>query len=351
MDEASDLFLTEDRIRALVRDAAHFYKKARSRSGRTMHAAPSKMPDLAAGETLINVMSDQFDATMGPGGGRFMADSTRLQFLLDVLAHGSVDDASAAFERRVSRIDTARINPEFVGMMRDNQAIHEARLRAIPQYEVDAVLACLDEIATVYPGQAQSVRARHNPAVRDALQQAAMALRTGDPSRPQLTEDRIRRVLQVLSAIVPGPQMLIRSLHEGTFALYGKTAAQLFPKTTVKKIRELGEEPDTFARDFGWVMLISSNVGAGDSITDRIRDLLPKQNAEAWLMAPLAPAEARARAERFAAMMSGPLALLCRVGYEEEAAIKSLLVEIQERIRSARQIQIESNQRKRDLKK
>jgi len=350
MDEPSELFLTEDRIRALVRNASHFYKKARSRAGRTMHAAPTEMPDLAAGETLINVMGDQFDATMGPGGGRFMADSTRLQFLLGLLAHGSIDDAAAAFERRANRIDTARINPAFVGMMRDNQAIHEARLRAIPQYEVDAVLACLDEIATVYPGQAQTVRARHNPAVREGLQQAAIASRTGDPSRPQLTEDRIRRVLDVLSAIVPGPQMLVRPLHEGTFALYGKTAGQMFPKTTVKKIRELGEEPDTFARDFGWLMLISSNLGQGDSITDRIRDALPKQSAEAWLMAPQAPAEARARAERFAAMMSGPLALLCRVGHEEEAAVKALLDEIQQRVRSARQIQIESNQRKRGLK-
>jgi hypothetical protein len=350
MDEPLELFLTEDRIRALVRDATHFYKKARSRSGRTMHAAPSKMPDLAAGETLINVMSDQFDATMGPGGGRFMADSTRLQFLLGVLAHGSIDDAVAAFERRARRIDTARINPEFVGMMRDNQAIHEARLRAIPQFEVDAVLTCLDEIATVYPGQAQTVRARHNPAIRDELQQAAIALRTGDPSRPQLTENRIRRVLDVLSAIVPGPQMLVRPLHEGTFALYGKTAAQMFPKTTVKKIRDLGEEPDTFARDFGWLMLISSNIGQGDSITDRIRDVLPKQSADAWLMAPLAPAEARERAERFAAMMSGPLALLCRVGHEEEAVVKSLLDEIQHRVRSARQIQIAANQQKRGLK-
>jgi hypothetical protein len=347
MDDPSDLYLTEDRIRAVAREASHFYKKARSRAGQSMLQVPSTMPDIAAGETLINVMSEQFDATMGPGGGRFMADSTRLQFLLGVLEQGTVGDAVAALKRRTSRFDTSRIDPALVSMMRGNEEIHEARLRAIPQSEIDAVLACLDEIATVYPGQAQSVRARHNPAVRDGLEQAAITLRTGDPSRPQLTEDRIRRVLDVLSAIVPGPKMLVRSLHDGTFALYGKTAAQLFPKTTVKKIRELGEDPDVFARVFGWLMLIAGNIGRGDSIVDRIRDVLPKQDPEAWMSAAHTPAAARARAERFAAMMSGPLELLCRVGYEEEAAVKSLLGEIQARLRSARQIQIETNQRSR----
>jgi hypothetical protein len=350
MDEASDLFLTEDRIRAVVREAPHFYKKARSRAGRTMLSLPTRMPDLAAGETLINVMSEQFDATMGSGGGRFMADSTRLQFLLDVLMHGSVEDALKARKLRTARFDTSRIDPSVAGMMRNNEAIHEARLRAIPQYEVDAVLACLDEIATVYPGPAQSVRARHNPQVREGLQQAAIALRTGDPSRRQLTEDRIRRVLDIVSAIVPGPKLLVRSLHDATNALYGKTAAQLYPKTTIKRIRELGEEPDAFAQDFAWLMLIVSNIGRGDSIIDRIRDMLPKQDAEAWMIAAYAPAEARARAERFAAMASGPIERLCRVGYDEEAAVKSMLGEIQERVRSARQIQIEANQRKRGLK-
>ena len=347
MNEPSNLFLTEDRIRAVVRDAAHFYRKARSRAGRAMLSAPSELPNIAVGETLIDMMSGQFDATMGQGGGRFMADSTRLQFLLNVLAHGTVDDAIAARRQRAARIDTSRINPAFASMMQANLDLAEAQLRAIPQYEVDAVLACLDEIASVYPGPAQSVRARHNPAVREGLQQAATVLRSPDPSRPQLTDDRIHRVLDIISAVVPGPMMLVRVLHEGGLALHGKTAAQVFPKSTVKKIRDLGEDPDAFARDYAWLKLIADNIGRGDSITDRIRDLLPKQDAEAWMNAAHAPAKARVRAQRFATMMSGPLELLSRVGQEEEAAVSSLLSEIQQRLRSARQIQIESNQSKR----
>src|SRR5689334_14163512 len=99
------LHLTEERIRSLVSETARFARKVRSRRGRgTPLAVPDSMPDVAAGETLINLMGDQFDAVLGPGAGQFMADSTRLQWLLQILERGSVDEALAAQERRWSRI-------------------------------------------------------------------------------------------------------------------------------------------------------------------------------------------------------------------------------------------------------
>src|SRR5689334_2314735 len=172
MDEPSDVFLTEDRIRAVVRNAAGFYKRARS-------------------------------GKMEPGDGDLLADSNRLQHLLNVLEKGTVEDAIAAHRRRFERFGLSRFDHDAARGVRANQEIYEAELRAIPQSEVDAVLACLDEIATVYKGPAEAVRARHDTAHRSKLMEAAKSTRIDDPSRPQLTPERIRRLLDVLDAIVP----------------------------------------------------------------------------------------------------------------------------------------------------
>jgi hypothetical protein len=346
MDNQPDLFLTEERIRAVVREAPAFYKKARSRAGKTMLPPPTTMPNIEIGETIIDVMGAQIDATIGAGGGRFLADSSRLLYLLSVLAKGSVEDAIAFEQRRMARMDASLVRPEMAELVRGNQRIIESRLRAIPQSEVDAVMACLDEIETVYRAQVIAVRARHDPADRAKRLEAATGMRVEDSSRPQLTVDRVRRVLDVLEAVVPGPKMVVRTLHEPGFVLQGQAAAKMFPATTVKKIRAQGEEPEDFARDYAWLRIISDHIGRGDTIDDRLREMVPYQSADAWRIAAHAPGVGRARAERFAAATRGPIELLSRVGRDEEGAVKSLLEEVQSRLRAMRELQMKANYEK-----
>ena len=343
MDKQPDPFLTEERIRAVVRDAPAFYKKARSRRGRTMLPPPTTMPNIESGETIIDTMVADIDATVGPGAGRFLADSSRLLYLLSVLEKGSVEDAIAFEQRRMARMDASRIDPEMARLVRGNQQIIESRLRAIPQGEIDAVMACLDEIETVYPTQAIAVRARHDTAERAKGLEAVKSMRVEDPSRPQLTAQRIRRVLDVLEAVVPGPKIVVRTLHEPGFVLQAQTAAKMFPATTVKKIRAQGEAPEDFARDYAWLRIISDHISRGETIDDRLREMIPYQSADAWRIAAHAPGLGQARAERFAAGARGPIELLSRVGRDEEAAVKSLIEDVQSRLRAVRERQMNAN--------
>jgi hypothetical protein len=334
-----DLHLTEERIRSVVRESGRFNKRARSRSARRDYLpVPEALPDIAAGENLIHLMKDSLDAAMGPGAGVFVADNSRLIFLLSVLEQGTVDDALAAHDRKVARFDKMAGNPAVAEMAHGNAAIYAAQIRAIPQHEIDAVMACLDDIATIYPGQVQAVRARHDPGFRETLDRAAATLRTGDSTRPQLTEARIRRLLEVLSAIVPGTKMLIRSLNETGFVLQAQPAAKQFPATTVKKIRTLGEDAEEFARDYAWLRIIYDHIRRGGTIDERLSAALPMRDAEAWMH--LLP---KARSERLAAAMSRPIELLSRVGREEEEAVRTMIGEIEERLTAVRAIQREAN--------
>jgi hypothetical protein len=343
----SDLHLTEDRIRALVRDAPHFQKKARSKAGRTtMLPVPDGMPDIAAGETMINLMGASIDAVVGPGGGQFLADSNRLLWLLTVLAKGTVDDAIAHHRKRAAGLEAARVPQWVADMARSNGDIHEMQLRAIPQAEVDAVMACLDEVAAVYPGPVASVRERHTVVDREKLMQAIAVLRTGDPLRPQLTADRIRRVLDVLAAVVPGPSKMMLALKDTASAFLGRPAREVFPATTVKKIVAQGEDPDLFARDFLWLRIITEDLRRSPSIDERIFDEIPRPKAHLWIEVALAP-DSPERTEKIAAWMWRPLELLFRTGRDEEAAVKALLGEIQRRLQSAADIQIAANHSRR----
>jgi hypothetical protein len=337
MDE-SELYLTEPRIRAVVRDYDVFMKKARSRAGKTMLSVPSGLPNLEAGETMINLLTEQVDALMGPGAGRFLADSNRLLYVLGVLEKGTREDAIASHQRRWTAIEAAGASPEVLGMMRANEAIYLQQLRAIPQSEIDAVMACLEDIQKIYPGPAKSVRSRHTKVDPEKLMYVVRSLRTGDLSRPQLTEERIRRVLDIVEAVVPGPSKMQLALGESTLMQYGRTAAEIFPVTTVKKLRAQGEAPDAFARDFVWMRFIFDFLKAGQSIDDRMLEEIPRHHAEIWIRVAYTD-DARERTEKFAALVSRPLDLLCLVGREEEIAVKSSMAEIRSRLRGAAETQ------------
>jgi hypothetical protein len=177
--------------------------------------------------------------------------------------------------------------------------------------------------------------------------EAAKSHRQEDPSRPQLTAERVRRVLDVLEAVVPGPMMVVRTLNEPGFVLQSQTAKKMFPATTLKKIAAQGEDPDVFARDYAWMRIISDNIGRGDTIDERIREMIPYQKAESWLIAAHSPAFGKKRAEKFATAMKGPFELLSRVGRDEEGAVLSVIDEIQARLRAVREAQRKANQEKR----
>jgi hypothetical protein len=329
----SDLYLTEERIRAVVRDAPFYMKKARSKAGRTtMLSVPETLPNLEAGETLINVLGDQIDAVVGPGGGRWMADNTRLLWLLSVLAKGTREEALATEELRWRRLAASGLAPALIEGMRVNAELHERRIRGIPQFEIDAVMSCLDLIQPLYPGQVKDDRIRHTAVDDTKLRQAAAALRTGDSSRPQLTEERIQRILAVLGTLVPVPKKLLVTLGESPYALVGKTAADLFPATTLKKIRAQGEDAEDFARDLVWLRMIVTHFKFGESLDDVIAGMLPRNHAQLWIEVALAP-QSPERAERLAAMTWRQLDWATRIGRGEEKAVKSLLPEIQRGLR------------------
>jgi hypothetical protein len=338
MGESSDLYLTEERIRALVRDHDHFMKLARSRAGRQMLSAPVHLPDVMKGETVINLVGDQLDAVVGPGVGQHVADTTRLLTLLDILAKGTIEEIMADWDRRVSRIDMDRLSPDLREDIKWKREVKVAQLNAIPSSEVAAVMACLDDIQKIYPGQAKDVRIRHLAVSREQLGEIARAVRTGEPSRPQLTEARIRRILDVVDSVVPGPSRLLHSLTESPLMLYGRTAAEVFPATTVRKIRSLEAGQEIFARDFVWLRFIASWLRNNDSIDECIIGQVPLVHGELWLSV-ARMADPRERAERFAAMFTRPIDLLVLVGRDEEAAVKSLFREIEARLHAAKQFQ------------
>lgn len=338
MSATSNLYLTEDRIRAVVRDTPRFAQKARGAARKGSYLSiPHVAWRIAAGGSLINYMGDQFDSSMGPGAGQHMADSSRLRWLLEILERGTIEEVIGVEQRGLAEINSKGLDPVATSGIRGSMELQIAHLRSIPQREIDAVMSCLDEIATIHAGSVRTIRLRHELAERERLVHEAGSLRTGDPSRPQLTEERVHWVLGVLSQLIPGPKKFAIVLRDSPYMSHNRTAAQLFPVSVMKKITAQGEDPDAFARDLFWIRLIAVNVGRADSIDTSIAELMTKQGADAWLNPAEAPAKARQRAEKFAAMMSLPLETLCRIGRDEEAVIRSLLDVINDVLRRARE--------------
>jgi hypothetical protein len=135
-------------------------------------------------------------------------------------------------------------------------------------------------------------------------------------------------VLEVLPSLLPGTRTLILTIVDSPYVMYGKPAEKVLSKSVMKKLAAQGENPDDFARDLFWIRLIASQLHNSATIDTRIAEALPLQDAKAWMNPAAPPASARERAAKFAAMMSLPLELLCRVSPDEEAAVASLREEI-----------------------
>jgi hypothetical protein len=245
MTAQSDIHLTEERIRAVVNGTAGFSRNLRgaARRGAPMSIPPEMLASLASsGGNLLGLLGGQFDAAAGPGAGRFVSDSTRLMELLSYLADGTIEEAIALHQARVPDARMFGDDPALEAQFRFAHERQLADLRAIPRSEVDAVLACLDDIAKVHPREVERIRFRHDPAERERKMGAATALRTGDPSRPPLTDARVGRVLDVLRQLLPVPQKM-QAMFGTTYALEGKAAGELLGASVVKKLASWARSP------------------------------------------------------------------------------------------------------------
>jgi|GEM_PF-5591807 len=329
MPSPSDIHLTEERIRAVVSGTQGFSSKLRGATRR--HAKFSITPEMlasaaASGTNLLGALSGQFDAAAGSGAGRHVSDSTRLIELLAHLADGTIDEAIAREEGRAAHTPPFG-GPEMQAQMRAAGERRIAELRAIPQSEVDAVLACLDEIEKLYPREVERIRFRHDPEVRERRLGAAAALRTGDPTRPPLTGGRVRRVAEVLRQLLPLPQKA-QVMFENTDVLTGKPAVELLGASVVKKLAKLGEDPEAYARDAWWTRHIAMLLSRGESVDEKLAELQQLVDPTAWLNPYDAPARSKRRAGAWAAAMSGPYEILRRITPDEEDAVRRLLPEL-----------------------
>jgi len=327
MTHAHDLYLTEERIRAVVTGTAHFTRRLRNRRSTGM-PVPDVVPDFAAGETLINHMGEAFDAVAGPGAGRYVADSARLNHLLNILSEGTIEEVVAGRQERIAHAELRGLAPDLLAGMRASSALVVAQLRAIPQSELDAVFACLDEIEPLHPHDVARIRLRHDPEVRERSLREAAALRVGDPSRPPLTDERIRAVLEVVRRLLPGAGKL-RAVWAsgGTYDGYGKSAVQLVGAAVVKKIAAAGADPEALVRDLWWTQLITRLIG-GRGMDEALAELRLEQSPAAWLSPYDRPGRAKKRAEFFASAMSFPFEMHCRITRDEEESVGRLLGEI-----------------------
>ena len=339
MTERFDPELTAERIRAAMEGTPGFARRLR---GAERRGAPIELPaDLpsadehAPGGTLIPLLAKAFDAVAGPGAGTFVSDSTRLLELLGHLAEGTIEDAAAREEAMAENhhvfVHDERMAAQYSARCRQRAAA----LRAIPAEEVQAVLASLDQIETVYPREVARVRFRHDPKVRAERLAAAATLRTGDPARPALTPERVRRVLEVLRQLVPVPQKM-QAMFGTRYALEGKPALELLGAAMVKKVAKLGEDPEAYARDLFWTQLIAYLIDRGKSVDEQIAETIGTTDPSAWLTPHAAPARAKRLSAAIAAMMRIPFEAMRRIAPSEEAAVRDIFPELLPVLETAR---------------
>jgi hypothetical protein len=346
-----DVHLTVARIRAALEGTGAHAARLRGATRRKapIGLSPEMIARLAGGKgNLLQMLGGQFDAAAGPGAGRFVADTARLLDLLEILAEGTVDDAIARETQALERApaaDASAARPE----VRDGRIVripaeafartgHERRiaeLRAITQEEIDAVFACLDEIEKVYPREADRIRMRHDAAYRERHLQEAAELRAGDPSRPELTEARVRRVIDVLVQCPSAPRK-VQAFFEARFPDDPAAAAKALGAAIPKAAAKVGEDPDAFVRDLWWTEYIAALVARHPSLDQRLSELKALTDPAAWLNPHQAPGRAKRVSQAWAGAMTGQYETMRRIGPDEEEDVRRLLPEIQPALDAAR---------------
>jgi hypothetical protein len=341
MPAQPDLHLTEERIRTLVKGTPDYLRKVRGikNPASAMWVTPEMRAEAAAsGRTLLGALSPQFDELLGPGAGQHTSDAVRLVELLSHLEQGTIEEAiareEAGDEAQAATYETYDIQPWMAAQRGAARARRIADLRDIQRSEVDAVFACLDEIETIHPAEVSRIRFRHDPGVRERRLAAAAAVRTGDPSRPPLGEERMRRVVEVLLQLAPVPQKMQDSLAL-PYERHGKPALELLGASVVRKVAKLGEDPEAYARDLWWTKVIADHLHDDGTIDEKLARLQEDMEPKVLRSPYVNPARAKRRAAEGDAVTTFWYDIVRRIGRDEEETVRRLLPEIRQALRAA----------------
>jgi hypothetical protein len=325
--------LTVESIRAFLASSGEMQKRARNPRAKTMMHFPEQMPDVARGENMIHLMRGQMDALLGPGTGDHMAMQTRLMDVLNVLSHGTVEEEIERTRAKADRVAQmgARMPAEMLEQMRGGMDMRIAQLRLITDEEVGAVLACLDELEPAFPLQVPEVRVRHVPGERERREAEADAERaSGDAEdAPRLTPERIRQVLAVVPQIADSQK--VRDFVGGSppYAYLGMDVEKAFGKQVMKRLAGLGENPEAFYADLGWIRIISRIVSKGGTVAESLARLKMLEQPEAWRNPYERPGKAAKRAAGFASGMGQLADLHRKISRQAEDAVRQCLPEIE----------------------
>ncbi|HEU0076200.1 MAG TPA: hypothetical protein VFQ76_01050 [Longimicrobiaceae bacterium] len=255
----------------------------------------------------------------GKRGAEVAPEYARLRTLLRVLAGGTLENEvhSRRMALEVMRPLLARIGDAAAEPL----AAELALLEGIRPGEVAATLASLDVLEPHFPRLVPAVRAEHLPAASPQAPSTADP-RPGDPSRPELTPERIRELLDRIPRICERAPELGRFLFRPALpGESGRTAVRLLGRDVAKVVREVAGDVHAFARDVFWLHLITFHVWSKGSIDASLLQARAFSAPDAWK--PLR----RGKREGIADEVSGLAAVLARVGRAEEAAVEEVAEE------------------------
>lgn len=324
--------LTAESIRAFLASREEMQKRARNPRAKTMMSFPEQMPDVMRGENMIHLMRGQMDALLGPGTGDHMAMQTRLMDVLDVLSRGTVAEEIERTRAQIDRVARmgARAPAEMLEQMRSGMDMRIAQLRLVTDEEVGAVLACLDELEPAFPLQVPEVRMRHVPGARERLQAEADAERASDAEDgPRLTPERIRQVLAVVPRIADSQKVRDFVGSSLPYAYLGVDVQKAFGKQVMKRLAGLGEDPEAFYADLGWIRFISRILSRGGTVAESLARLKMLEQPQAWHNPYGSPGKAAKRAATFASGMGVAADMHRKISHQAEDAVRQCLPEIE----------------------
>lgn len=260
------------------------------------------------------------------------AAHARLRLVLDVLTRGTIDEEIA---RKRMAAEIVRQVVGKLGLPSDqNPTVAElARLETLQPSEAIAVLESLDVVEPHFPDLVRSVRLRHDRGFAALQVAAAGDQRGGDPTRPELTRERIAELLELVPRIharepAIGEHLFRPSLPDEN----GKSARRLLGTRLAAVVEELAGDVHAFARDLFWLHFIAFRVRGDESIDGALFRAIEHSAPGTWKPLP------RRRRTMIAGEIAGTASLLKRVGRREEAAVREAAEEVRAMVMRYRSI-------------
>ena len=260
------------------------------------------------------------------------AGRPRLRVVLEALGGGTVAQ-EVARQRTAAEVVRGVMGNLGLPPDMDPTAAKIALLDSITPDEERAVIDALPALEPHFPDAVRSARLRHDPAFAAAERAAVTRRRTGDPTRPELTRERVSELLAVIPLIHEREPSIGAHLFRPTLPdENGKSAHKIFGRRLARVIEEIAGDAHAFGRDLFWLHFISFRVGGNDSIDAHLFRASEHSGTDVWRPLP------RKRRQFISEEVSGTVALLERVGREEEAAVKELADDVRDVIMAYRTI-------------